>query len=56
VLAEDTAQVGIKVLLANGGEATTRDGKLLLRVPYQEPTPPPTLEQTEWIDDKPVLK
>jgi hypothetical protein len=56
VLAEDTAQVGVKVLLANGGEVTTRNGKMLLRVPYQDPVAPDTLEQVEWIDDKPVLK
>jgi hypothetical protein len=56
VLAEDTAQVGVKVLLANGGEVTTRNGKMLLRVPYQDPVAPETLEQVEWIDDKPVLK
>jgi hypothetical protein len=56
VLAEDTAQVGLKVLLANGGEITTRDGKMVLRIPLQEPVAPATLEQIEWIDDKPVLK
>jgi hypothetical protein len=56
VLAEDTAQVGVKVLLANGGEVTTRNGKMLLRVPYQDPVASETLEQVEWIDDKPVLK
>jgi hypothetical protein len=56
VLAEDTAQVGVKVLLANGGEVTTRNGKMVLRVPYQDPVAPETLEQVEWIDDKPVLK
>ena len=56
VLAEDTAQVGLKVLLANGGEITTRNGKMVLRIPRQEPVPPATLEQIEWIDDKPVLK
>jgi hypothetical protein len=56
VLAEDTAQVGVKVLLANGGEVTTRNGKMVLRVPYQGPVAPETLEQVEWIDDKPVLK
>jgi ADP-ribosylglycohydrolase len=56
VLAEDTAQVGLKVLLANGGEITTGNGKMVLRIPRQEPVPPATLEQIEWIDDKPVLK
>ncbi len=56
VLAEDTAQVGMKVILANGGEVITRNGKVILRVPYQEPVAPTTLEQVEWIDDKPVLK
>jgi len=56
VLAEDTTQVGLKVLLANGGEISTRDGKMVLRIPHQEPVAPATLEQIEWIDDKPVLK
>jgi hypothetical protein len=56
VLAEDTAQVGMKVLLANGGEVITRDGKMVLRIPYQEPVAPAKLEQIEWIDDKPVLQ
>ena len=56
VLAEDTAQVGMKVLLANGGEVVTRNGKMVLRVPYQDPVAPDKLEQVEWIDDKPVLK
>ena len=55
VLAEDTAQVGMKVLLANSGEVYTQNGKLTLRIPYQEPVAPATLEQIEWIDDKPVL-
>jgi hypothetical protein len=46
----------LKVLLANGGDVQSRDGKLVLRVPYQEPTAPATLEQVQWKDDKPVLK
>ena len=56
VLAEDTAQVGLKVLLANGGEVVTRDGKMVMRIPLQEPTAPSTLEQVVWDGDKPVLK
>jgi len=35
---------------------TTRNGKMVLRIPRQEPVPPATLEQIAWIDDKPVLK
>jgi len=56
VLSEDTAQVGLKVLLANGGDVQTQRGKLVLRVPYQEPSAPATLEQVQWDGDKPVLK
>jgi hypothetical protein len=56
VLSEDTAQVGLKVLLANGGDVHSKDGKVVLRVPYQEPVAPGTLEQVQWKDDKPVLK
>jgi len=56
VLSGDTAQVGLKVLLANGGDVITRDRKLVLQVPYQEPVAPATLEQIEWKDDEPVLK
>jgi hypothetical protein len=55
VLAEDTAQIGLKVLLANGGEAITRDGKLVLRIPQQEPVAPAKLEQVRWKDDQPLL-
>ncbi len=55
VLSEDTAQVGLKVLLANGGAVKTREGKMVLTVPYQEPVAPATLEQVQWQDDKPVL-
>jgi hypothetical protein len=55
VLAEDTAHVGLKVLLANGGEVSSSDGKLMLRIPYQEPVAPAKLEQVQWKDDKPVL-
>lgn len=54
VLSEDTAQVGLKVLLANGGEVETKDRKLVLLVPYQEPVAPATLEQVRWKDDTPV--
>src|SRR6266571_613808 len=53
VLSEDTAQVGLKVLLANGGAVKTREGKMVLTVPYQEPVAPTTLEQVRWQDDKP---
>ena len=56
VLAEDTAQVGLKVLLANGGEVATKDGKLVMRIPYQEPVAPAKLEQVVWDGDKPVLQ
>lgn len=55
VLAEDTAQVGLRVLLANGGEAVTKNGKLVLLIPYQEPVAPAKLEQIKWDGDKPVL-
>jgi hypothetical protein len=54
-LAGDTALIGLKVLLANGGETVSRNGKLILRIPVQEPTPPATLEQIQWKDDTPVL-
>jgi len=54
-LAGDTALVGLNVVLANGGEAVTRNGKLLLRIPWQAPVPPPGLEQVKWDGDKPVL-
>jgi hypothetical protein len=56
VLSEDTAQVGLKVLLANGGEVKTVGGKLVLRVPFQYPVAPAKLEQVTWKDDKPVLE
>ena len=55
VLSEETAQVGLNVLLANGGAVKTREGKMVLTVPYQEPVAPATLEQVQWQDDKPVL-
>ncbi|HXX99776.1 MAG TPA: ADP-ribosylglycohydrolase family protein [Candidatus Limnocylindrales bacterium] len=55
-LAGDTAMVGLKVLLANGGEVATRNGKLILRIPVQEPVPPANLEQIQWKDDTPVLE
>jgi len=55
VLAEDTAQIGLKVLLANGGEVVTRSGKLLLRIPRQEPVAPSHLEQVMWDGDKPIF-
>ena len=56
VLSEDTAQIGLKVLLANGGEVKTVGGKLLLEIPYQEPVAPAKLEQVQWDGDKPVLQ
>jgi len=56
VLSEDTAQVGLKVLLANGGEVKTTQGRMMLEVPYQEPTAPAKLEQVKWKDDQPVLE
>ena len=55
VLSEDTAQIGLKVLLTNGGAVKTREGKMVLTIPYQEPVAPATLEQVRWQDDKPVL-
>ena len=55
VLSVDTAEIGLKVLLANGGEVDSRHGKLILRIPYQEPVAPPKLEQIQWKEDKPVL-
>jgi hypothetical protein len=55
VLAEDTAQVGLKVLLANGGAVSSRDGKMILHIPYQEPLAPAKLEQVRWIEDRPVV-
>lgn len=54
VLSEDTAQVGLKILLANGGEVVSRSGKLVLRIPVQEPTAPANLEQVKWEGDKAV--
>jgi ADP-ribosylglycohydrolase len=54
-LPRDTALVGLDVVLANGGEAVSRNGKLILRIPSQKPVPPATLEQIQWKDDKPVL-
>src|SRR6201999_405070 len=54
VLAEDTAQVGLKVLLANGGEIASKSRKMVLRIPLQEPVAPAKLEQIQWDGDKPV--
>jgi hypothetical protein len=54
-LAGDTALVGLNVVLANGGQAVTRNGKLVLLIPVQEPLPPSELEQIQWKDDKPIL-
>ncbi len=55
VLAEDTCLVGLKVLLSNGGRASTRGGKMVLEIPYQEPEPPATLEQIKWNGNTPVM-
>ena len=54
-LAIDTAQIGLKVLLANGAEVVSRSGNLVLRIPQQDPVPPPNLEQVKWDGDKPVF-
>jgi hypothetical protein len=55
-LARDTALVGLDVILANGGQAVTRDGKLILRIPVQGAIPPTkALEQIHWDGDKPIL-
>jgi hypothetical protein len=48
VLSVDTAEIGLKVLLANGGQVRSRNGKLILRIPYQEPVAPAKLEQIHW--------
>lgn len=53
-LSVDTAEIGLKVLLANGGQVRSRNGKLILRVPYQEPVAPAQLEQIHWKEDQPV--
>ena len=55
VLADDTAQVGLKIVLANGGEVGSRSGKMVLRIPGQEPIAPTNLEQIKWDGDKPVF-
>jgi len=55
VLAGDTAQVGLKILLANGGEVASRSGKLVLMVPHQQPVPPAKLEQVKWDGDKAIF-
>ncbi len=56
VLSEDTAQIGLKVLLANSGEVKTQAGRMMLEIPYQEPTAPAKLEQVKWKDDQPILE
>ena len=56
VLAEDTALIGMKVVLSHGGRATTRDGKLVLEIPTQAPEPPARLEQIHWQGDRPVVE
>ena len=55
VLAEDTAQIGLKVLLRSGGRVGSRGGKMVLEIPDQIPVPPAKLEQIHWIDDTPDL-
>jgi hypothetical protein len=54
-LAGDTAQIGLQVLLANGGEVISRSGRMVLRIPQQDPVPPSNLEQVKWDGDKPVF-
>ncbi len=54
-LSRDTALVGLKVILANGGEAFSKNDRLILRIPVEQPTPPEKLEQIHWKDDTPVL-
>jgi len=54
-LSRDTALVGLAVILANGGEAVTRNGTLVLRIPDQVAKAPEKLEQIHWQGDKPVL-
>jgi ADP-ribosylglycohydrolase len=56
VLSEDTALVGLKVILANGGRVRTREGKLVLEIPVQVPVAPAKLEQVRWVGDKPVVQ
>jgi hypothetical protein len=53
--ASRAALVGLNVILANGGKMITLDGKLVLRIPVQEPVAPVKLEQIQWKDDKPIL-
>ncbi len=55
-LARDTALVGMEVVLKHGGQAVTRNGKLVLRIVAQEPAPPAGLEQVKWDGDTPVLE
>ena len=53
-LSSDTALIGLKVLLANGGEVLSKSGKLVLRIPRQDPIPPSRLEQVKWDGGKPI--
>ncbi|MBI3476981.1 MAG: ADP-ribosylglycohydrolase family protein [Acidobacteria bacterium] len=55
VLAGDTAQVGLKILLENGGEVASRAGKLVLLIPQQLPVPPAKLEQVKWDGDRAIF-
>ena len=54
-LARDTALVGLDVILANGGGVVSRNGRLVLRIPLQQPVPPAKLEQIQWKGDTPIL-
>lgn len=54
-LSVNTAEIGLQVLLANGGEVNSRNGKLLLRIPYKDPAPPAKLEQIQWKELNPAL-
>jgi hypothetical protein len=54
-LSRDTALVRLDVILANGGAAVSRNSKLILRIPVQNPVPPAKLEQIQWKQGKPVL-
>jgi hypothetical protein len=55
VLAGDTAQVGLKILLANGGAVASGSGKLVLMIPQQQPVPPAKLEQVKWDGDRAIF-
>lgn len=44
----ETAEIGRKVVEAAGGELVEVGGEKILRIPYQEPQPPPKLEVSKW--------